>query len=130
MHYSVKHYLHNLVNFGLPMIGRILKSAIIIILALQVSFVSIFSVHISYLESENFDTEFIMDFDTSSDEKTSGKLFELEEEEGSILNHKFCHLESLSAHSMVLTTAFDSHNSYVESHIKEVQSPPPRQRLS
>ncbi|MTI38824.1 hypothetical protein [Fulvivirga lutimaris] len=109
------------------MIGRILKSAIIIILALQVSFVSIFSIHISYLESKEIDTEFIMDFDSSADENTSSKMFELEEEEGSILNHKFWYLESLSDHSMVLTTAFDSHNSYVESHIKEVQSPPPRQ---
>lgn len=109
------------------MTGRILKSAIIITLALQVSLVSICSVQIAYLDSKNTEMKFIADFDSNADESSSGKIFELEEEEGSILNHRFWYLESLTDHTIILTTAFEIHNFYLESHIKEVQSPPPRQ---
>lgn len=109
------------------MILSTIKYAIVIIMALQVSLVSIFSIHISYLNSQKVETKFIAEFDSNADENTSGKMFELEEEEESILSHRFWHLESLTDHTIILTTAFDTHNFYLESHYKEVQSPPPRQ---
>ncbi len=106
------------------MTGRILKYLVILILAIQVSIVGIFFIQFSILNNQ--ETEFIADFESNTDETTSGNMLELEEEENSTLNNRYWYLEALSDYAVTLTT-FYANNFYFEGHIKEVLSPPPRQ---